>query len=58
MEYSTRSINVSGQKVMYIAIKPQNSSRFREIALPLSATSAPPTPKPLKAPRNLRIVQH
>jgi hypothetical protein len=58
MEYSTRSINMSGQKVVYIAIKPQNSSRFREIAMPLSATSSPPTQKPLKAPRNLRIVQN
>lgn len=36
MEYSTRNINVSNQNIVYIAIKPQNASLFRQIAIPVS----------------------
>jgi hypothetical protein len=56
MEYSTKKLNVSGRKVVYIAIKPQNSNRFRQIAIPLSGTGSVPPPSNLKAPRNLRVV--
>jgi hypothetical protein len=34
MEYSTTKINVAGNSVVYIGIKPQGSDRFRQIALP------------------------
>jgi hypothetical protein len=53
MEWSTRSINVSNKSTIYIAIKPQNSSLFRQIAIPVSA-SVPPVS--LVAPENLRVI--
>ncbi len=46
MEWSTSSIDVTGRSVIYIAIKPQNSSSFRQIAIPLSTGSSPPVPPP------------
>jgi len=45
LEYSTTTINVSGHTNLYVAIKPQNSSLFRQIVVPLSETvvsSQPP----------------
>jgi hypothetical protein len=54
MDWSTTGINVSGQNTLYIAIKPQNSSSFRQIAIPL--TGAPPASSNAPAaPTNLRI---
>src|SRR5262249_29497958 len=46
MSWETTAINVTGKKVIYIAIKPQNSSLFRQIAIPLASTagSAPAAP--------------
>jgi hypothetical protein len=35
MNYSTNQIDVSGRSAIYIAIKPQNSSRFRQIVIPI-----------------------
>ncbi len=46
MEWSTSSIDVSGRSVVYIAIKPQNASGFRQIAIPLSSGSSPPDTTP------------
>lgn len=50
MEWSTRSIALGTNKTIYIAIKPQNSTLFHQIAIPLPADTAPPS-----APSNLRI---
>lgn len=36
MEYSTKAIKVAGHDRIMIAIKPQNSAGFRQIAIPLS----------------------
>jgi hypothetical protein len=36
MVYDTTGINMAGHSVVYIAIKPQNSSQFTEIAVPLN----------------------
>ncbi len=35
MRYSTNQIDVSGRSMLYVAIKPQNSNRFRQIAIPI-----------------------
>jgi hypothetical protein len=48
MRWSSSAINVSGHSVIYIAIKPTNSSTFRQIAIPTTAATlltpkAPPT---------------
>lgn len=51
MSWSTTSIDLSGRSVLYVAIKPQNSSLFSQIAIPLSSGG------PLTAPKNLRIIQ-
>ena len=52
MEYQTNAINLSAQSVIYLAIKPQNSNLFRQIAIPVSsfAASSPP-----QAPSNLIV---
>jgi hypothetical protein len=54
MAWSTTGISTSGRNVIYVAIKPQNSSSFRQIAIPLSGgggtTSLP------GRPTNLRII--
>lgn len=55
MEWSTTSINVSSQAVIYIAIKPQNSSRFRQIAISLSSSGSPPGLTPPATPENLNV---
>jgi hypothetical protein len=39
MAYDTTGINVSGKTVLYLAIKPQNSSTFSQIAFPLTNTA-------------------
>jgi hypothetical protein len=50
MEWKSRALSLSGRSGVYIGIKPQNSSSFRQILIPLPASST------LVAPRNLRIV--
>lgn len=50
MFYDTGSINVAGRSVLYLAIKPQNTNLFAQVAVPLSAASR------LPAPMNLRVV--
>jgi PKD repeat protein len=39
MVYDTTGINMAGHSVVYIAIKPQNSDLFTEIAIPLDPTN-------------------
>jgi PKD repeat protein len=39
MVYDTTGINMAGHSVVYIAIKPQNSDLFTEIAVPLDPTN-------------------
>lgn len=39
MRWSTQAIDVSGKSVVYIAIKPQNSTAFRQIAIPIPPSS-------------------
>jgi hypothetical protein len=51
MSWSTTSLNLSGRSVLYVAIKPQNSSLFSQIAIPLGSGSSFP------APGNLRVIQ-
>lgn len=41
MVYETSGINMSGRNTLYLAIKPQNSSTFSQIAVPLTGESAP-----------------
>lgn len=53
MVYDTKAINVSGKSVIYLAIKPQNSSVFSQVAFPL--TNVPVAS--LSPPTNLRVVQ-
>ncbi len=50
MTWESTAVDLSGKKIIYVAIKPQNSSLFREIAIPLgtSAVSAPPPPNGLQ----------
>tara|TARA_R110001599_G_scaffold229345_1_gene428520 strand:- start:1943 stop:3076 length:1134 start_codon:yes stop_codon:yes gene_type:complete len=40
MNWSTTDINVEGKSAIFIAIKPQNSSLFRQIRIPISGTAA------------------
>jgi hypothetical protein len=54
MVYDTMAINVSEKSTIYLAIKPQNSSVFSQVALPL--TSGPVTPATLAPPTNLRVI--
>lgn len=35
MSWSTTAIDVSGKPVVYVAIRPQNSTLFRQIGIPL-----------------------
>ena len=57
MDWSTQSIDMSSEDLIYIAIKPQNSSQFRQIAIPLSSSgSLPPLPDDVpKAPEGLDV---
>ncbi len=41
MEWSTNAINLSGRTMVYIAIKPQNSALFRQIAIPVVSNPGP-----------------
>lgn len=55
MVYDTTAINVSGKSQIYLAIKPQNSTIFSQVVLPLSTippttdTTAPSVPAGLSA---------
>lgn len=40
MEYSTTGIQVAGHDTVYVAIKPKNSNRFRQIALPVETQNS------------------
>lgn len=51
MVYDTTAINVSGRSVIYLAIKPQNSSVFSQVMFPLTGGSN----TGLSAPNNLVI---
>lgn len=45
MDWSTSNISVEGRSAIYIAIKPENSTRFRQIKIPVSDSGiAPPKP--------------
>ena len=55
MEYETTAIDVTAHSMLYVAIKPQNSTRFREIAIPVGLTPSQ-TVSPA-APQNVRIVR-
>lgn len=55
MVYDTTAINVSGNSTIYLAIKPQNSNVFSQVAFPLTGAPATPTPTPLSPPSNLTI---
>ena len=55
MEWSSTALNLSGRTMLYVAIKPQNSSLMRQITIPLTSTGGPPPAAP-SAPQNLRIV--
>jgi hypothetical protein len=56
MQWTSRSLNLQGQQTLYVAIKPQNASLMRQIAIPLGSANGsarlPPSP-----PSNLRIIQ-
>jgi len=54
MRWSTTGISTSGRTMLYVAIKPQNASTFRQISIPLSGTGSTPTLP--SAPQHLRIV--
>jgi hypothetical protein len=53
MIYDTTGINLSGRSVVYLAIKPENSSVFSQIALPVSGAGAPPPAKTPNPPSGL-----
>jgi hypothetical protein len=53
MFWSTTSLNLAGRSTLYVAIKPQNSSLFSQIAIPLGAGSGSGFP----APGNLRVIK-
>jgi hypothetical protein len=55
MEWSTTGLNLSGKSVVYVAIKPQNSSLFRQIAVPVVPGATLPTPP--AAPFNVRVIR-
>lgn len=49
VRYSTTAIDFSGRSQVYVAIKPQNSTRFRQIVIPLTTSAveqSPPSPPP------------
>jgi hypothetical protein len=59
MVYDTTALNTKNQSTVYVAIKPANSSRFTQIAVPLQKTAASPLPPapPPPAPAPLPIPQ-
>lgn len=51
MVYDTNKIDISGRSMIYLAIKPQNSGVFSQIALPLDDTAKDaPSPSGMVAP--------
>lgn len=52
MTYSTNNIDVSGETTLYIAIKPENSSKFRQISIPLKGDTQVAKPA---APTNVAV---
>jgi hypothetical protein len=56
MDWSSTSVNVQGHNTIYVAIKPQNSSLFRQIAIPLTPGGQTTTPTP-SAPTNVRVIR-
>jgi hypothetical protein len=46
MVYETSGINMNGGSTLYLAIKPQNSNTFSQIAVPLTSSGTPTTPTP------------
>lgn len=52
MVYDTTAIDVTGRSEIYLAIKPNNSTTFSQVAFPLSSTTPPAS---LEAPRDLQI---
>ena len=52
MVYQTNAINLSAGSVIYLAIKPQNSDLFRQIAIPVSSSASISLPR---APSNLVV---
>jgi hypothetical protein len=55
MSWSTTALNLEGRSRLYVAIKPQNSSRFRQIEIPVNRVGA--TPVPPAAPTNLKVIR-
>ena len=58
MRYESTGISMGSNSTIYVAIKPQNSSSFSQIAVPLTQGSGPPPPPSAGAPAppaNLRI---
>ena len=51
MSWSTTSLTLSGRSMLYVAIKPQDSSLFSQISIPLTSGSS------IGAPPNLRVIQ-
>jgi hypothetical protein len=45
MSWSATTINLSGRSTLYVAIKPQNSSLFSQISIPLVGGSSIPAPR-------------
>jgi len=60
MVYDTKAIDLTGRSVIYLAIKPQNSSVFSQVAFPVAGGSPPPPTEPPSAsiapPTNLRLL--
>lgn len=54
MEYSTTAINVQGRDKIYVGIKPQNSSSFRQIVIPVSGSGSVPSAP--ASPTNVKII--
>ena len=53
MGWSSSSIATSGRSMLYVGIKPENSTKFRQIAIPLGGSATtPPAP-----PSNVRIIR-
>jgi len=53
--WSTTGLNLSGKSTVYIAIKPQNATLFRQIAIPIIPGAA--LPPPPAAPTNVRVIK-
>ncbi len=46
MDYTTNQINVGSNDFLYVAIKPQNSNRFRQITIPIDLSTSSGLPNP------------